>query len=108
MPKTAQAFVCIIEAIFSLLPTFHASPFADPAAEDTLLLQEIVFGLSSNLQLDLQSVEEEYKALASSKEKIGQALVVEALARCLEHSSSSDQRWILVHLFKVGENALYL
>ncbi|KDQ32084.1 hypothetical protein PLEOSDRAFT_1035031 [Pleurotus ostreatus PC15] len=100
VPKTAQAFVCIIEAIFSLLPTYHASPFADPAAEDTLLLQEIVFGLSNNLQLDLKSVEEEYKALASSKEKIGQALVVEALARCLERSSSSDQRWILVHLFK--------
>ncbi|KAL4263814.1 Protein UNC80 C-terminal domain-containing protein [Pleurotus pulmonarius] len=100
VPKTAQAFICIIEAIFSLLPTFHASPFADPAAEDTLLLQEIVFGLSSNLQLDLKSVEEEYKALAKSKEEIGQSLVVEALARCLEHSCSSDQRWILVHLFK--------
>ncbi|KAJ3934148.1 MAG: hypothetical protein NXY57DRAFT_995571 [Lentinula lateritia] len=86
----------LLHGLFLLLP-WISTQGAD--TEDSKLLSEIISEVCAGScdQLDDLHVEEEYNALfvdADTPQRIRDAVITEALARCLEFSPDSTRRWL--------------
>ncbi|KAF8830399.1 hypothetical protein HHX47_DHR2000635 [Lentinula edodes] len=95
--SNAKALQTLLHGLFLLLP-WISTQGADN--EDSKLLSEIISEVCAGScdQLDDLYVEEEYNALfvdADTPQRIRDAVVIEALARCLEFSPDSTRRWLL-------------
>jgi hypothetical protein len=86
--------------LFSLLPTLYGS-----GEEHTIVGEAIIHLLAGDYgDLDVVSFEEEFNALFVAQDTRGavrQALVLDALARCLENGAQSTRRWLLGNAVEV-------
>ncbi|KAJ8514624.1 hypothetical protein ONZ45_g7844 [Pleurotus djamor] len=97
--RTPDAVLAVVEAMFSLLPALQASPFSDPSTGGSGIVKDILGDiLQGGLELEPQSLHNEYKEKVTSKDDVTRLLVIGGLARCLERSNASEQRWIMAHL----------
>ncbi|KAJ4490126.1 hypothetical protein J3R30DRAFT_3419267 [Lentinula aciculospora] len=93
----ARVLQTLLHGLFLLLPVISAEG-ADN--KDSRLLSEIISEVCAGScdQLDDLHVEEEYNALfvdADTPQHIRDAVIIEALAKCLEYSADSMKRWFL-------------
>ncbi|KAJ7196554.1 hypothetical protein GGX14DRAFT_473423 [Mycena pura] len=95
---TPSSIQMLATGLFCLLPTISGS-----GEEHTILGEAIVLLLAGDYgALDVVAVQEQFNALFAAQdthEAVRQALVLDALARCLENGAESTRRWLL-------ENAL--
>ncbi|KAK7044859.1 RRM domain-containing protein [Favolaschia claudopus] len=92
---TTPASIQIIAiGLFSLLPTIHGS-----GEEHTIINEGIIHLLAGDYgELDVVAFEEQFNALFVAQDSDGavrQALVLDALASCLENGADSTRRWLL-------------
>ncbi|KAJ6582913.1 hypothetical protein DFH09DRAFT_278368 [Mycena vulgaris] len=80
--------------LFSLLPTLYGS-----GEEYTIVAEAVVHLLAGDYgKLDVEAFEEHFNALFLAQDSDGavrQALVLDALAACLENGAESTRRWLL-------------
>lgn len=98
----------LLHGLFLLLP-WISTQGAD--TEDSKLLSEIISEVCAGScdQLDDLHVEEEYNALfvdADTPQRIRDAVITEALARCLEFSPDSTRRWLFKNSVEVRQSLL--
>ncbi|KAJ3966535.1 hypothetical protein EV361DRAFT_934787 [Lentinula raphanica] len=93
----AKVFQTLLHGLLSLLPVVSAQG-AD--TQDSRLLSQIISEVAAGScgPLDDNKVEEDYNALfvdADSTQRIRDAVIIEALSKCLQYSSDSTRRWLL-------------
>ncbi|KAJ3746695.1 hypothetical protein DFH05DRAFT_1395192 [Lentinula detonsa] len=89
----------LFHGLLSLLPVISAQG-AD--TKDSRLLSQIISEVSAGScdQLDDLNVEEEYNALfvdADNMQLIRDAVIIEAVAKCVEFSADSTRRWLITN-----------
>ncbi|KAJ7209904.1 hypothetical protein B0H12DRAFT_1242805, partial [Mycena haematopus] len=91
---TPASIQTVAIGLFSLLPTIYGS-----GEEHTIVNEAIVHLLAGDYgELDVVAFEEQYNALFVAQDSHGavrQALVLDALASCLENGAESTRRWLL-------------
>ncbi|KAJ6614617.1 hypothetical protein B0H10DRAFT_2165084 [Mycena sp. CBHHK59/15] len=91
---TPASIHTLASGLFSLLPTLNGS-----GEEHTILRDAIAQLLARGCgELDIAAVEEDFNALfvgQDSHHNVRKALVLDALARCLENGAESTRRWLL-------------
>ncbi|KAJ7468081.1 hypothetical protein FB451DRAFT_1401336 [Mycena latifolia] len=91
---TPASIQTLATGLFSLLPTLYGS-----GEEHTTLGEAIVHLLAGDYgALDVAAFEEQFNALFVAQDTHGavrQALVLDALASCLENGAESTRRWLL-------------
>ncbi|KIK68470.1 hypothetical protein GYMLUDRAFT_92002 [Collybiopsis luxurians FD-317 M1] len=98
-PKVLQT---LLHGLFLLLPLVSAPVMRGTDTEDSRVLSDIIAEVCTGScgQLDNLHIEEEYNALfvdADSPQRIRDAVIIEALAKCLEYSADSTRRWLLAN-----------
>ncbi|KAJ6487732.1 hypothetical protein C8R45DRAFT_255150 [Mycena sanguinolenta] len=91
---TPASIQTVVIGLFSLLPTIYGS-----GEEHTIINEAIVHLLAGDYgEIDVAAFEEQFNALFVAQDIHGavrQALVLDALANCLENGAESTRRWLL-------------
>jgi hypothetical protein len=92
-----------VQALFSLLPALYSQSTTDignAETQESNLLKDIISQVRTGCcgELDTNSVEQEYSAIFltnDDSQTVREALILEALARCLENCADVTRRFLL-------------
>ncbi|KAG6841500.1 hypothetical protein C0991_010358 [Blastosporella zonata] len=104
--STPECFQSLAHGLFSLLPNLRPLSNSAAANEEVPLLMDIILKVRAGCCGDLEApfVQVEYDAVSSAKDDrtlIQEAVLLEALSRCLEDCTNDSRVWLLQHCVEV-------
>ncbi|KAG6856950.1 hypothetical protein H0H87_011936 [Tephrocybe sp. NHM501043] len=100
--STPECFQTLAHGLFSLLPNLRPLSNSASAHEEVPFLMDIIMKVRAGCcgELEANFVQEEYDAISSAKDDrnlIREAILLDALSRCLEDCTNDSRVWLLQH-----------
>ncbi|KAG6901982.1 hypothetical protein C0995_005941 [Termitomyces sp. Mi166 len=101
--STPECFQTLAQGLFSLLPHLRPLSSSSIAHEEVPFLMDVISKVRDGCcgELEAHFVQQEYDAIASPKDDknlIREAILLEALSRCLEDCTNDSRVWLFQHV----------